>query len=175
MGSIPNPHSRHSTGLQDTNGQKIRIGTLLVNAGVITESQLKEALTRQAGSGGKTVDELIILGYMNPTQFVDFLAQQPGIPRISLTNCKVSREVVKIVPEAFAIEHEIFPIDRLGNLLTVGMVCPLDSESRKELERMTGLRVKPILCSLTEIKEAFDTYYRSRQEIPVERRIKPRR
>ena len=175
MGSIPNPHSRHSTGLQDKDGQKKRIGTLLVDAGIITENQLKEALTRQAGSGGKTVDELISLGYMNPAQFVHFLAQQPGIPRISLANCEVSREVVKLIPEDFAIEHEMFPIDRLGGLLTVGMVCPLDSESRKELERITGLRVKPILCSRAEIQEAFAAHYRSRQEVPVERRVNPRR
>ncbi len=175
MGSIPNPHPRHSTGLQDKDGQKKLIGTLLVDAGIISENQLNEALTRQAGSGGKTVDELINLGYMNPAQFVDFLAQQPGVPSISLKNCNVPKNVVKIIPEEFAIEHEIFPIDRLGSLLTVGMVCPLDSKSRKELERMTGLRVKPILCSRAEIEEAFDTHYRSRQEFPVERRTNPRR
>ena len=175
MGSIPNPHSRHSTNLNDKDGQKKRIGTLLVDAGIVSENQLKEALTRQAGNGSKTVDELISLGYMNPTQFADFLAQQPGVPRISLANCDVPKEVVKIIPEKFAIEHEMFPIDRLGGLLTVGMVCPLDSESRKELERMTGLRVKPILCSRAEIQEAFAAHYRSRQEVPVERRVNPRR
>ena len=162
-------------GSQDKDEQKKLIGTLLVDAGIVTESQLKEALRRQADSGGKTVDALIYLGYMSPSQFVDFLAQQPGVPSISLKNCKVPQEVVKIIPEKFAIEHEIFPIDRLGSLLTVGMVCPLDSKSRKDLESMTGLRVKPILCSRDEIEEAFDSHYRSRQEITFERRVNPRR
>ena len=45
----------------DNNSQasKIRIGDLLVSAGYITETQLKEALTIQKESQGKRVGEVL--------------------------------------------------------------------------------------------------------------------
>lgn len=113
----------------------------------------------QERRGGKTVDMLIYLGHMDAHQFVDFLARQPGVPSISLKNCQISKELLDLVPESFAIKHEIFPIDRLGHLLTVGMVCPLDSKAITELEEMTGLKVKSMLCTHIEIREAISQHY----------------
>lgn len=141
--------------------RKKRIGDLLIDAGVISDRQLGEALMNQERRGGKTVDMLIYLGHMDAHQFVNFLARQPGIPSISLENCKISKELLELVPEEFAVKHEIFPIDRLGQLLTVGMVCPLDSKAMQELEEITGLKVKSMLCTHREIREAISRYYQN--------------
>lgn len=144
------------------------IGELLVEAGLIERSQLEEALAVQAKKGGKLVQILIALGFFEPRSFVSFLARQPGIASIDLSHYEVSRELVDLVPREFALKHEVFPIDRLGKLLTLGMVCPLDSATIKELEDHTGLRVKPILCSPEDIRDAITRYYpRDFQESPL--------
>ena len=47
----------------------------------------------------------------------------------------------------------------MGSLLTLGMVCPLDSATVAKIETVTGLRVKPILCSPDDIRGAISRYY----------------
>ena len=136
-----------------------RIGNRLVREGLITSGQLAEALAAQKTTGRKIVETLIALGYMSDTQFVRFLAQQPGIPSISLENCAVTKDLIELVPADLARKHELFPIDKMGKLLTVGMVCPLDKGAIAEIQAWTALRVKPMLCSRADVRQALDKYY----------------
>ncbi len=135
------------------------IGELLVLDGLITERQLLEALELQRGQGGRIVEKLILLGYISAHAFLTFLARQPGVSSIVLANCRVRKELLSLVPQDFAASHQVFPIDRLGKLLTVGMACPLDRGTVDELQNLTGLRVKPMLCSPECIKAAIARHY----------------
>lgn len=136
-----------------------RIGELLVDAGLIQKEQLQEGLNTQAAKGGKIVETLIALGYLDAEAFVGFLARQPGVASIDLSKYEIPRELIELIPREMAVEHEIFPIDKLGRLLTVGMVCPLDSATVQRIEERTGLRVKPLLCAPSDIRSAIERYY----------------
>ena len=138
---------------------KRRIGELLVDAGLITAEQIKEVLSLQSEEGGKIVELLISQGYLSPSQFLQFLARQPGIASIDLSNYEISDQLISLLPQSCAVKHEAFPIDRMGDLLTVGMVCPLDTAAIHELEEVTGLRIKPLLCAPEAIRSALRRYY----------------
>ena len=140
-------------------GKVKRIGEAMVEAGLITKAQLDEALAAQAKKGGKVVQRLIMLGYIDAATFANFLSQQPGIASLDLSCYDISEELVKIVPQELATKHEVFPIDRIGKTLTLGMVCPLDKATVEEIENTTGLRVKPLLCNPDDIRIAIDRYY----------------
>lgn len=155
---LDTPQQNSSKGGRPT-GTKKRIGELLVESGVIDRFQLKQALDAQTQKGGKLIDNLIYLGHLDSDKYIKFMAKQPGIPSISLKNCQIVQEVLALVSEKFAIEHEVFPIDKMGRLLTVGMVCPLDSKTINELESLTKLKVKPMLCTAAEIHHAVRRYY----------------
>lgn len=136
-----------------------RIGELLIEAGLITEGQLREGLDKQKRDGGKIVEMLISLNHLTADQFVAFLAQQPGVASINLKQYDISSDLIDLVPRDFAVKHEVIPIDRLGRLLTIGMVCPLDRKTVAELEEATQLRVKPLLCSASDIRVAIKEHY----------------
>ena len=141
--------------------ERKRIGERLIEAGIIDHTQLQHALKVQKQEGGKTVQILVKLGYIDKESVSNFLSSQPGVPSIDLANYQVSPELCKLIPREFAIENELFPIDRLGKLLTVGMVFPLDSDTIEKLEKITGLKVKALLCHADAIKDAFNQYYRN--------------
>lgn len=143
----------------DTPASRKRIGELLCDAHVITPRQLSEALQIQRARGGRLVETLIALNYMKPAAFVDFLARQPGVASIDLLNYTIPTEVIHLVPRDLAVKHEVFPVDKLGKLLTLGMACPLDAAAITELEHVTQLRVKAMLCSATDIRAAIQRYY----------------
>lgn len=157
MSSVGHNGSDDRQSANRANGK--RIGELLIDAGLISGRQRDEALARQGNRGGKMVDTLIFLGHMDSVRFVEFLAKQPGIPSISLKHCHVDERLLELLPAEIAVKHEVFPIDKMGRLLTVGMVCPLDKKAIAELESVTGLKVKAMLCTHREVREAIGRYY----------------
>ncbi len=141
-----------------------RIGELLIKAELITASQLQEALEKQRKDGGKVVENLIALEFLDSQAFVRFLSRQPGVASIDLLNYMIPSDVIKLVDREFALKHEILPIDKMGKHLTVGMACPLDASTVAELEAQTGMKVRPLLVSMSDIRVALDNYYRRQDE-----------
>lgn len=131
----------------------------MVEANLITPQMLREALDAQRERGTKIVETLIHLGHLKVDDFVNFLSRQPGVASLDLRRYHVQRDVVELIPKDMAVKHEIFPVDRMGRLLTLAMACPLDSVTIRAIEEKTALRVKPILCSPNDIRIAIATYY----------------
>lgn len=132
---------------------------MLVSQGLVTPAQVNEALKVQAQKGGKTFEILIELGHLDKDRLHTFLSKQPGVASIDLKNYHINRELLAMIPKEFAVTHMLLPIDKMGRLLTVGMACPLDSTSIAEVERVTGLKVKAMLCRLDDIHAAVKQYY----------------
>ena len=135
-----------------------QIGQLLLHEGLISEHELENALAHQQAHGGKLVSLLIELGSLTRRSFVDFLGRQ-GIAAIDLDHYRIDQEVLALIPRTFALELEIIPIDQLGKLLTIAMVCPLDTATIEKIEEFTGLRVTPLLCSAGSLDRAIARYY----------------
>lgn len=166
MDKVPQKHNPLPTGAakpQAGEASRKRIGELLVGQGLITAAQLNEALAAQQERGGKIVENLIALGHLDAASFTRFIARQPGVGSIGLSNYEIPRDIVTLIPKSFAVQHEVVPIDKLGHLLTLGMVCPLDAATIKQLEGTTGLKVKPLLCSAEDVRRAIDRYYGSQK------------
>jgi putative nucleotidyltransferase with HDIG domain len=147
--------------------EKKRIGELLVWDGLVTKEQVDEALSVQKEKGGKIVAILINLGHLDEDDFLRFLAQRAGVPNINIANYEIGEDIINLVPADLARKHELLPIDKLGRLLTVAMVCPLDQATLDELSERTGLKIKPVLCSATDVREGIERYY-GRAKTPTE-------
>ena len=145
--------------LSSKDPSKKPIGELLVEAGLIRPEHIEEALQKQRREGGKMVEILIGLGRLQTNEFVRFLARQGGVPSIDLAHYEIPVQIIGLVQRDFVIKNEAIPIDKLGRLLTVAMVCPLDSDTIQELETMTQSKVKPLLCSPEAIRMAIQRYY----------------
>jgi HD-like signal output (HDOD) protein len=149
-------------------GAKKRVGELLVSQGVIETEDLEQALAIQRSGGGKLAEILIREGHLDVENFAAFLVSQPGVGSIDLSHYDVPAEIISLIPCDFCREHEVFPIDKIGRLLTVGMVCPLDTKTKLELEESTGLQVKALLCSPTDIRKAIDrNFSNGRPNLPA--------
>jgi len=139
--------------------ERKRIGELLVWDGLVTQEQVNEALEVQKEQGGKIVGILINMGHLDEDRFLEFLAHRSGVPNINIANYEIRKEIIELVPGDLARKHELLPIDKLGRLLTVAMVCPLDQATLEDLSESTGLKIKPVLCSAADVREGIDRYY----------------
>jgi HD-like signal output (HDOD) protein len=137
----------------------MRMGELLVDSGVISRKQLDDALGAQMRQGGKIAKTLIGLGYLDLQTFIRFVAREAGVGIIDLLNYDVKDECIELVPRGMVIEHELLPVERLGPVLTVAMVCPLNTKALYEVENYTGLKVRPVMCTPEALWYSIKRHY----------------
>ncbi len=135
------------------------IGKILFDAGVVTREQVTEALDIQRAEGGKTFEILVRLGYLDKDALHSVLSRLQGIATIDLDHFKVSPDLLGLVPKEIALRELVLPIDKLGKLLTVAMACPLDVDTIDQIEQITGLKVKAMLCRYDDVAEAVEKHY----------------
>jgi len=144
---------------------KKRIGEFLVEDGYVTQDQVEEALRVQRRKDERICSILIDLGHLSEEKLFEFLKERPGVSGVDFLSYDVDREIVELVPAEVALRLEVAPIGRVGGLLTVAMVCPLDKEGIEELEDTTGLRMRPVVCSRPVVRYAIDRYYAGSQKV----------
>lgn len=136
-----------------------KLGEWLILEGLITEAQLGDALAHQSERGGKLGEILIKLGFVDADEYVAFLARVAGVGSVRLPNYAIRQENVDLLPKEFAARHELVPIDRFGKQIVIAMVCPLNYTAVNEVENITGLQVRTVLCSGEGFRLAFQHFY----------------
>lgn len=136
------------------------LGEMLVSEGIVTQKQLDEALQKKEEDGGFVGQLLVELGHIRQNELISFLVKQCKIPHISLADYHISNELLSLVPEEICLEHGLLPIDKLGKILTVAMVDPLDAEALEAVrEACPDLRIKPILCDWNHFAPACERLF----------------
>lgn len=138
--------------------ERKKIGDLLVQAGIITEEQLQEALAAKK-EGQKIGDALLERGYINEQELIEVLEFQLGIPQVSLYRYQIDLNLLNLVSKEFAFRNILIPIKKEGNQLTVAMNDPMDYIALDDLRLATGLQISPVIAKKDEILAALYKYY----------------
>ncbi|TBL80222.1 GspE/PulE family protein [Paenibacillus thalictri] len=136
-----------------------RIGDLLVEAGLLTDEQLKTALKEQRETKMRLGEFLIERNYITEQQFIEVLEFQLGIPHVQLYRQKIDQKVINIIPQRLAEQHQVLPIRTEGNKLILAMADPLDYFAIDELRMSTGFRIEPTIAAREELGRAIKRYY----------------
>lgn len=137
-----------------------RLGELLIEAGLITESQLMGALGRQKKWGGRIGTNLVALGNLKEEDLRKFLARQTGVKELDLTNVTILSHILKLVPKKIAEKNLLIPVamkDR--STLIVACADPTDLGALDHIGFITGHRIEPMIATYAAIREAIDRHY----------------
>ena len=145
--------------------QKIRIGDLLVQGGVITEEQLMASLAKQKESGQKLGKVLVESGLIDEDQFLSFLSQQLKIPFVDLKRFNFDVTLIQKLPETYARRYRALVLSDQGATLLVGMPDPMDIFAFDELERILGQPIQQAVVRESELLNTLDLVYRRTEEI----------
>jgi len=138
------------------------LGEILVNEGMITEEQLKVALSLQGEERIRLGEALVKLKYIEEDQIVLALSKQLSIPRITLSSGKLrpQDETLKtIVPYEFAIRNLVIPLSRTLDALTVAMFDPMDLILLDNLKKLSGCEINPIISTRSDILKSIESFY----------------
>jgi type IV pilus assembly protein PilB len=136
-----------------------RLGDLLVAEGLVTDAQLKQALSEQKGKTDKLGSILVGLGFINEEQLIGFLSRQYGIPSITLSNLEIDGETLRLVPAPIARKYEVLPVKRIGGSLTLAMADPTNVFALDDIAFMTNLQILPVVAPQAAIRKAIERFY----------------
>ncbi len=141
-----------------------RIGELLVEAAVISQSQLEQALFAQRKDGRKLGHLLIELGLVSEIQLTQTLSRQLSVPWVSLYHVDFSRSLLNLVTREVAERYSLVPIfvrrvRAQGETLYVAMDDPTNEGAIDEVARAAALPVKPMIACPSDIRAAIRVYY----------------
>ncbi len=141
--------------------RRIRLGELLLRAGVITEEQLRNALTEQKKWGGKLGSVLVDMNLLDEDMLVKALSKQLGLPRVDFKGLVVQAAALKKLDAEFADQRQVLPIslDVSKSLLVVAMADPYNLELVDEIAFRSGCRVKVAIAGERALAQAIREHY----------------
>lgn len=136
------------------------LGELLVERGVITSTQLTEALEYQKKGNGLLFGEALVkLGYATEGDIAQALTCQYGFPYLPLANYEIDPDVLAAVPGGLCEQFCLVPVDKVGKSLTLAMANPLNLKAVDGVELITGCVVQAFVSTAGDIKSAIKKYY----------------
>ena len=144
---------------------RVRLGDLLIEAGLIDDSQLQRALQEQKRTGVKLGRAVVDLGFISETRLLKALSEQLRIPFVELPHYKFDPALTQSLPEAVARRFRVIVLSRQGDGLLLGMADPLNLYALDEAERLLGKRIYPAVVLEADLLAALERIYRRSSEI----------
>jgi type IV pilus assembly protein PilB len=133
---------------------------MLIEAGVIDDVQLNDALEVQRATGGQLGKVLVELGYASQAAILAILAEQIGIPFVDLAQKHPDPTAIAVVPRDLATRYALMPIgfDERGRLI-VAMADPQNVLALDDLRIITGYDCVPAIATRDDIVNAIEDSY----------------
>ena len=136
-----------------------QLGELLFEKGVITEVQLERALKIQREKGGLIGQILVMLGYVKEEEIAQVLTIQYGFPYLPLESYEISSDAIKLIPENVAKQYNLIAVDKIGNMLTIAMSNPLNTQAIEDIETLSGCKIQVFISTMSDVSNAIKKFY----------------
>jgi type IV pilus assembly protein PilB len=142
-------------------GRRRRLGDLLIEAGLVSETQLKAALNEQRKWGGRLGRTVVEMGFVTETAIGSVLAQQLELPSIDLDTERVAAEAPTWLRLDLCERYGVFPVGINHGTRTIDLATadPTNVEHLQSLEFATNMKVQPVVATTSAIERAIRKYY----------------
>ncbi len=148
--------------LKKKSGRRKKLGECLVEAGLIDNKTLDNALGIQKIQKKKIGQTLIDMGVADDGMIAKALASQLNIALLRLDEIQIPEKIISLVPHELAENHLIIPIKETKKGLLVAMANPLEFYALDDLRFVTQMAIDIAVAPQREILEAIERYYPKR-------------
>ncbi len=146
--------------LEQVEGQKEKIGELLLKHTQLTEEQLEEALESQRESGSLIGEILLNKNYIHPHDVIKVMCHQINIPyTLDLKVDEIDPAITLALPINYAKHHEIIPLLETDNSVTVAMTDPFNFDPLNDLQEIFRKELKIVVAPPLKIQDAINRVY----------------
>lgn len=132
-----------------------------MDAGLLTETQLRTALAEQRKWGGRLGLTLVQMGVVDESSMVHALSRQLAIPTVDLDTHAPVPHALQALRVDIAERYTVFPIayEAATKTLTVATSDPTNVESLQELAFHSGQKLQVVVATASSIERAIRHHY----------------
>ncbi|MFP4169334.1 MAG: GspE/PulE family protein [Desulfonatronovibrionaceae bacterium] len=136
-----------------------RLGEMLVDAGLISQEQLRRALSEHKRYGLKLGEYLIHNDYVREADVLDLISRQMRVKKYDPQLFTLDPNLSKLVPADIAQQHKVVPLQKKMSLLLVATTDPLDINALDAVEIASNMEVEPVICTEQVLQQLFSSQY----------------
>jgi type IV pilus assembly protein PilB len=143
------------------NRLSVRIGTLLLELGILSESDLQAAIGLQQESPGRKLGEILVENhFLTEDELLNVLSVQLGYPYLQDERLPRDKRLLAKIRPQWLEQHGCFPVRGDDGALLLALIDPLDTKAVAEAERMFGETPQPALARRFAIETAIQALVR---------------
>lgn len=146
-----------------SSGEKLRLGEILIEAGLLSESQLRSALAEQRWWGGRLGAALVGMELVSELALTRALASQLDLPIVTLSDKQIHPEVLALVPAELALKYQLVPLflrEESGvKTVFVAIGDPTALAALEELRAAVGMPASAVVVAPSELEAALARFY----------------
>ena len=142
-----------------------QLGDILLEGGLVNGEQLALAVEEQRRLGRSLGRVLVDQGVLSESQLVAALATQIGMRFVDLTDFPVDGSAVGKITDAVCRRHTALPIGYEDGKLVVAMADPANVFALDDIRSLTGLEVRPVVATRADVIAAINRYHRGDAEM----------
>ena len=146
--------------------QRVRIGDVLVQAGLITEEQLNLALEEQKKKpkGTRIGQTIVDMGYISELDMTLELQKHIDVEFVDLRKVEIDESALHVLTESDCRKYNLIPFAFKDVMtLSVAMEDPQDFDIIDDISIITGLQIEPYIAMASQINENLDKIYGKQQ------------
>lgn len=143
----------------------LRFGERLVFEGLISQAELESVLAQQQANGGWLGETLERRGLLTESELLEALARHLNVELVNLSEFWIDQEMAALLPENLARRHSVLIVQEDGQCFRVAMADPGDLIAYDEIAARLEKPVVPVLARKADIDETINAIYRRSEEI----------
>ncbi|TMM26881.1 MAG: type II secretion system protein GspE [Actinobacteria bacterium] len=145
------------------------LGSLLINRGLLTVEQVKQAFEEQRLTGRRLGEVAVGHGWVTGADLAKALADQFGVEYVDLSEVEPDRDAATLLQKELAFRYQALPIRFLANdLLLVAVADPTDVGRADDLRLALGHNVRLAVSEPNDLERAIKALYRTQIEVDEE-------
>lgn len=143
-----------------THGPKRVIGQILLDAGVISESQLDMALEVQKSNPQQHLGAILgEMGFASEEAIAQARASQCGVEYIRIAEDTIDPEAAALINQRLAAQHNCIPVSATANSMVLAVTNPMDLLAIEDVERFTNRKVDIVVGTVPDVAQAITRFY----------------
>lgn len=136
-----------------------RIGEILIEDGLLSKTQLAEALAHQKEKGGLIGKILLEKNFVDEEILIGALGKQFKIPYIPLKNYSINPDMGDLLKADFCHENMLVAFDCDNKKVYVAVADPMNDSAIETIRTLTGRIPQVFLSRISEILNAIYFIY----------------
>jgi len=134
---------------------------ILLREKVVRPDKIRKAERQAKRDKISLASELVKQGAVSEQELLEVFSENSKIPYVSLKKRRIPRDVLLLIPEPIARNHQVIAFEKERDQLKLAMVDPSDLQTIEFIKKKTGFQIEASLVTASDVAEVLKQYRKS--------------